>query len=55
MEELDVRSVFVAFLTGLVFVAEDVIGIPDARKSFVTFEAVGVDEPWSVAGELRIP
>lgn len=27
----------------------------NVRKSFVAFDAVGVDDPWTIAGELRIP
>lgn len=64
-EKLDVKTVY--FLTmiciihptvGLLATAsadDDAIGIPEARRSFVAFEAVGVSDPWVVGGELRVP
>jgi dienelactone hydrolase len=35
--------------------ADDGIGLPDVRRSLVAFDAFGVSDPWSIAGELRIP
>ncbi|NND97179.1 MAG: alpha/beta hydrolase, partial [Pirellulaceae bacterium] len=45
----------VAGLVAPALQADEAIGLPDVRRSYVAFEAFGVTESWPVAGELRIP
>jgi uncharacterized protein len=62
-KENRMKTVHVALI---VYIACLVAGAPTAaaespendvavRKAFVSFESVGVPEPWTIAGELRIP
>ena len=60
MKNVSIVILFVSALLGSdhqmnSVVADDSIGVANVRRSFVAFDAVGVADPWDVAGVLLVP